>query len=148
LRLRSWLSRTRTGDDRQHVVPDARPHAGVGHGGHHPADADADNSSAVIQSAGVSVRKTPVHKPRVFTAEQGPVSGAAKLVTASAGHRSSYEWQYSIDGGKTWVAAPATLQAKTSVAGLTPGSTVQFRYLAVTKTGQGDWSQPVSLLVK
>jgi len=33
--------------------------------------------------------------------------------------------------------------------GLTPGATVQFRYLAVTpKGGQGDWSAAVSLLVK
>jgi hypothetical protein len=111
------------------------------------ADADTDNGSAIIQSAGVSVRKTPVRKPRVFSAVQGAVSGAAKLVTASAGPRASYEWQYSVDG-KTWVAALATLQAKTTVTGLTSGATVQFRYLAVTKTGQGDWSAPVSLLVK
>jgi cell pole-organizing protein PopZ len=112
------------------------------------ADADAENSAAVIQSAGVSVKKTPVRRPRVFSAEQGAISGTAKLVTASAGTRASYEWMYSVDGGKTWVSAPATLQAKTSVTGLTPGATVQFRYLAVTKAGQGDWSAPVSLLVK
>ena len=112
------------------------------------ADADTDNGSAIIQSAGVSVRKTPVRKPRVFSAVQGAVSGTAKLVTASAGPRASYEWQYSVDGGKTWVAALSTLQAKTSVTGLTSGATVQFRHLAVTKTGQGDWSAPVSLLVK
>ncbi len=111
-------------------------------------DADADNSAALIQSAGVSVKKTAVRKPRVFNAVQGPASGTAKLVTGSAGLRASYEWQYSVDGGKTWVAVPATLQAKTSVTGLTAGATVQFRYLAVTKAGQGDWSAPVSLLVK
>jgi hypothetical protein len=112
------------------------------------ADADTDNGAAIIQSAGVAVRKTPVRKPRVFSAVQGAVSGTAKLVTASAGPRASYEWQYSVDGGKTWVAALSTLQAKTSVTGLTSGTTVQFRYLAVTKKGQGDWSAPVSLLVK
>jgi hypothetical protein len=50
-------------------------------------------------------------------------------------------------GGKTWVTAPATLQAKTTVAGLVPGSTAQFKYRAVTKTGEGDWSQRVSLMV-
>ena len=112
------------------------------------ADADTDNGSAIIQSAGVAVRKTPVRKPRVFSAVQGAVNGTAKLVTASAGPRASYEWQYSVDGGKTWVAALATLQAKTTVTGLTSGTTVEFRYLAVTRTGQGDWSAPVSLLVR
>jgi hypothetical protein len=41
-----------------------------------------------------------------------------------------------------------TLQAKTTIAGLVPGSTAQFKYRAVTRTGEGDWSQPVSLLVQ
>jgi hypothetical protein len=94
------------------------------------------------------LKKTPVRKPRVFGVEQGAVSGAVKLVTASAGNRASYDWESSIDGGKTWAALPSTLQAKTSVTGLPAGTTAQFRYRAVTKTGVADWSQPVSLLVK
>jgi hypothetical protein len=112
------------------------------------ADANADNSATIIQSAGVSVKKTAVRPPRVFSAVQGEVSGSAKLVTAAAGHRASYEWETSADGGKTWVTAPPSLQAKTTITGLPAGNTVQFRYRAVTKTGAGDWSQPVSLLVK
>jgi hypothetical protein len=43
--------------------------------------------------------------------------------------------------------APATLQAKTKIAGLVPGANVQFKFRAVTKTGEGDWSQPASLIV-
>ena len=112
------------------------------------ADADPENSAAIIQSAGMAVKKTPVHKPRVFGATQGAVSGAVKLVTASAGTRASYDWEYSADSGKTWVALPSTLQAKTSVIGLAAGTTVLFRYRAVTKAGVADWSQPVALLVK
>jgi len=112
------------------------------------ADADAENSAAIIQSAGFSVKKTPVRTPRVFDAVQGAVSGTVKLVTRSAGPRSAYDWQYSTDGGKTWVLLPSTVQAKTAVTGLAAGTTVQFRFRAVTKSGESDWSQPVSLLVK
>jgi hypothetical protein len=112
------------------------------------ADADPENSAAIIQSAGMDVKKTPVHKPRVFAATQGAVSGTVKLVTASAGHRASYDWESSTDGGKTWVPLTSTLQAKTSVTGLAAGTTALFRYRAVTKTGVADWSQPVALLVK
>jgi len=112
------------------------------------ADADRENSAAIIQSAGIAVRKTAVRKPRVFAAEQGDVSGAVKLVTASAGPRSSYDWQLSTDGGKTWLLLPSTMQAKTSVTGLAAGTTVQFRFRALTRTGEADWSQPISLLVK
>jgi hypothetical protein len=31
---------------------------------------------------------------------------------------------------------------------LTAGTTVTFRYRPVTKTGEGDWSQPTQLLVQ
>jgi hypothetical protein len=111
------------------------------------ADADEGNGPAIIESAGLAVRKRAARKARVFAAKPGLTSGVAKVVVASAGHRASYEWQYSIDGGKTWVLAPVTLQAKTTIAGLTPGGVVQFRYRAVTKAGEPDWSAPVSLAV-
>jgi hypothetical protein len=112
------------------------------------ADADAENSATIVQGAGMAVRKTPVHLARIFAAETGPTTGAAKLIAPAAGRRASYEWLYSTDGGKTWLAAPPTLQAKTVVAGLPSGTTVQFRYRGVTATGVADWSAPVTLLVK
>jgi hypothetical protein len=112
------------------------------------ADAAAENAPSIIQSAGIAVRKTPVRAPRVFEAKPGALSGTVKLVAPAAARRASYDWEYSIDGAKSWVAVPGTLQARTTVTGLTPVSTVQFRYCAVTQTGQGDWSAPVSLLVK
>jgi len=112
------------------------------------ADADAENGASIIESAGIGIRKTPVRPSRVFNATPGPVSGSAKLVTAAAAHRASYEWETSTDGGKTWVPAPPTLQARTIVTGLPSGTSVQFRVRAVTKAGGGDWSPPVSLLVK
>ena len=112
------------------------------------ADADAENSANIIQDAGFAVKKTTVHKPRTFTVTQGTVSGTAKVVCPRAGLRASYDWEYSIDGGKTWVALPSSLQAKTTITGLMQGSTVMVRFRAITKTGVADWSQPVSLFMK
>jgi hypothetical protein len=112
------------------------------------ADATPENGATIIQSAGIPVRKVPVRPTRVFGAKPGPVSGSAKLTAAVAARRASYEWEYSIDGGKTWVSAPSSLQAKTTVAGLPVGTSVLFRYKSVTKTGEGDWSQGLALLVK
>ena len=110
--------------------------------------ASSGNGAAIIQGAGLGVRKIATHAARAFAAKQGTVSGTAKITAVSAGHRASYEWEYSVDGGKTWVAAPTTLQAKTTVVGLAAGTTAQFRYRPVTKAGEGDWSQAVVLLVK
>lgn len=112
------------------------------------ADADVETADTVIRSAGIAVKRIGARKPRVFGAVEGALSGSAKLVAPSAGRRASYEWQYSIDGGKTWLMAPSTLQAKATVTGLTPGATVDFRYRPVTKTGEGNWSQTVQLIVK
>jgi len=113
------------------------------------ADATPETGAAIIESAGLAVRKVATRGKRVFAARPGALTGSAIVTAATAGPRSSYEWQYSTDGGKTWVFAPATTQGKTTIGGLPAGTTVQFRYLAVTpKGGQGDWSPAVSLLVK
>ncbi|HZU85400.1 MAG TPA: fibronectin type III domain-containing protein [Polyangiaceae bacterium] len=109
---------------------------------------DPAHAADVIQSGGLSVKHVPVRAPRAFTAKFGPVSGSAALATAPAGRRSSYEWQYSVDGGKTWITAPPTTQTKTVVTGLQPGVAHAFRYRAVTKTGATDWSEPVTLVVR
>jgi hypothetical protein len=112
------------------------------------ADANVDQGATTIQGAGLALKKTPARPKRVFAATPGDVSGSVKLITDAAGKRASYEWQTSIDGGKTWVPSASTLQAKTTITGLTPGATVTFRYRAVTKTGEGDWSQPLALIIK
>jgi hypothetical protein len=112
------------------------------------ADANPENSASIIQSAGVALRKTPTRRARAFAAKPGALSGTVDIIAASAGQRASYEWEYSTDGGKTWTVAPPTMQAKTSIAGLQAGTTVQFRYRPVTRAGASDWSAPVSLIVQ
>src|SRR5271166_3723758 len=82
------------------------------------ADADMENGAALIQSAGMNVKKTAVRAPRVFAITQGPVSGTVKVVAAKAADRAAYDWEWSTDGGKTWQLAPSTMQAKTSLTGL------------------------------
>jgi hypothetical protein len=112
------------------------------------ADANRENAISIVQSAGMVVKKTPVRTKRSFAAKPGTVSGTVTVLTSAAARRASYDWEYSTDGGKTWVNLPSTLQAKTTVSGLTPGATATFRVRALTKIGEGDWSQPTSLLVK
>ncbi len=112
------------------------------------ADADAQNAAAIIQSSGFSLRKTPARKPRVFAAKPGAVSGSVDVVTARASVRASYEWQYSVDGGKTWIEAPPSLRSSTTIVGLPIAVSVQLRSRAVTKAGPGDWTQPLAIVVK
>jgi hypothetical protein len=111
------------------------------------ADQNGEQGPAIIQSAGMSVKKTGTRPPRVFAALAGANSGTVKLVAPSAGHRVSYEWQYSTDG-KTWNDLASTLQAKTLMTGQTPGTVLEFRYRWVTKTGAADWTAPITHTVK
>lgn len=119
------------------------------------ADNSPPNAEAIILSSGFDVKKAGERIKAPFEALNGEVSGTVILRAKSAGIRSSYEWQMSMlpaslktDSPATqWTDLPSTLQAKTEVSGLTPGSTMQFRYRAVTKSGEGSWSQVVSIIV-
>jgi hypothetical protein len=112
------------------------------------ADANPEQAEAIITSAGMAVRKTAVRTRAPLTVKPGAVSGTMQLAAKAAAPRASYEWEWSGDGGKTWTAASPTLQSKTEIAGLPVGTIVQFRFRAITKTGAGDWSQTIAVLVK
>ena len=94
----------------------------------------------------MSVRAVTLHPKAQLSVKQGSVSGSVKLMAKAVDHRASYEWQFSTDQ-KTWTNAPSTLQAKTDIAGLTAGTAYFFRFRGVTKAGEGNWSQVVTLLV-
>ena len=112
------------------------------------ADADPENAEAIITSTSLTVRKVPVRVKAPFAVKQGPVSGMALLAVKSAGRNCSYDWEMSIDAGKTWTEIPSTTQTRTSVTALPVGTVVQFRFRSLTPKGQGDWSQPIGMLVK
>jgi hypothetical protein len=107
-----------------------------------------EQGASIAASAGMAVRKARTRKQRVFAAKPGAVSGAVDLVAPQAARRASYEWEYSVDGGKTWLMAPPSLKARTTVFGLQPGASVTFRWRAVLKTGAGDWSDTVTIIVR
>ena len=112
------------------------------------ADADPEHAAAIINSAGLSTRKPNTRSKVPFAVTQGATSGTVHIVAKATARRASYDWEWSNDGGKTWVALPSTLQAKTSFAGIPSGMVAQFRYRTVTKTGVGDWSAATAFLVK
>jgi hypothetical protein len=109
--------------------------------------ANPTNAASIIESAGMTVRTITLHDKPALGVKQGSVSGSVNLAAKAPAHRASYAWQYSTDQ-KTWTSVPQTLQAKTGVSGLTAGTTYYFRVQVLTMTGEGDWSQIVSLLVK
>jgi hypothetical protein len=112
------------------------------------ADEDPDDAAAIIESAGMTVKKQAKLPPRVFSAKPGSLSGEVKVIAPKAGNRASYDWEYSTDSGVNWLTMPSTTKASTALAGLTPGRSVMFKYRSVTSKGVSDWSAAITATVK
>jgi hypothetical protein len=112
------------------------------------ANANPGTAAAIAASAGLELRKVSVRSKNDVNVKQSSTSGSVD-VTAKVGNlkRSSHEWEYSTDGGKTWVAVTPTTQAKTTITGLVPATTVLVRTRAIAPTGPTAWTDPASLLV-
>ena len=110
------------------------------------ADKNSEHGSAIIQSAGMAVKRKTPPPPRVFAALAGAVPGTVKIVAPSAGHRASYDWQFATDGA-TWVGLGSTLQASTTMTDQSAGTVLHLRYRAVTRRGQAAWSAPITFTV-
>jgi hypothetical protein len=96
----------------------------------------------------MSVKKSTAYARAPFSVKQGPTSGSALVMARSAGDRGAHQWQHSTDGGETWRSAPQTQQGKAVIRGLVPGQTAWFRHRPVTIHGEGDWSEPIAIVVQ
>jgi hypothetical protein len=112
------------------------------------ADDNREHAAAIIEGAGMFVKKPRPPSRRVLAANDGPVSGSVEVVVPVAADGASYELAQSIDGQKTWIVHPSTTKSTLVIDGLTPGSTVWFRYRASVKGQMGDYSDAVSLIVR
>lgn len=118
-------------------------------------DASPEQATPLVAAAGMAVGKLPVHAKPALGVRPGVATGsvtltANKTLLVGRGVRryAAYLWQYSADGGKTWVDVPATPLATTTVGGLTPLVTYAFRVSATVSKVPGEWTQPVTILVR
>jgi hypothetical protein len=118
------------------------------------ADASPDRAPAIVTCAAMFVAKAPSTTKPVLQVELGVQPGTAilranatTLVGKGVAKRPTFNWQLSVDGGKTWSIAPSTPRANTVIENLTPMTTYGFRVSATVANVPGEWSQPVSILV-
>jgi hypothetical protein len=110
------------------------------------ADANPEDAAAIIETAGMNVKRSSGHGKADFEVKRTTVPGTVVLVARAAKGRASYDWQYGKDG-VTWLDVESTLRADATIRGLTPGVRYLFRLRVVTAAGKGDWSDAFSLLV-
>jgi len=109
---------------------------------------EPEHAATLIESAGMRVRSRGLPNKPPFDVRPGVLPGSVRLAVRSAGDRAAYCWAWSADAGVTWHEAPCTLQARTALSGLPSVAMCAFRYRAVTKAGDGDWSEPVWAVVR
>src|SRR5262249_27732830 len=109
-------------------------------------NASPESGVTIAQSAAMQIYTAPLRAKVPLRARQGdppgaviPCASASLLVTGRGGR--FFNWSYSIDGGATWLAAPSTPKATTTLSGLPVLKECLFR-VSVTnnRTGEGPWT--------
>jgi hypothetical protein len=113
-----------------------------------------EEAQVVIEAANLTVAQVGDHIKPILRPSQGPTPGSvdldafAKLLTGGTQRKTFFNWQSTVDG-KTFVSLPSTPKSKTSVANLTPLTTVGFRVSVTNPAGiVGTWSEVVYFLVR
>jgi hypothetical protein len=111
-------------------------------------DASPAEAATIAAHAALHLHKTTAHGPHGYAVRDGDVAGAIKAQAPSAGERAAYNWQISLDGGKTWSEPTTTNVSHTGFTGLPVGSTVLVRSRSTVKGVTSDWSTALSFVVR
>jgi hypothetical protein len=101
----------------------------------------------IIDSSGFSRRKFTKRDKAELAAQLGSAPATIRLDAKARARGSLYEWQWSSDGGRTWVTLGITDGANTTFTGVTAGTTYSFRFRTTRKGAVSDWSQTVTFTV-
>jgi hypothetical protein len=113
------------------------------------AIANPAHAAEIVESAGMYLKKAGGPRGRIFHAKQIR-AGAIRVFAPYAGDGAAYEFQYSLDGGRTWLGTPQQImnRADVTIEGLPPRAMVHLRYRATVKNVTGDWSQTIAIMVE
>ncbi len=112
------------------------------------------NGAAIITGAKMVEKGANTNKKQGFVVRQGKATGEALLIAVALmldGKylKATYFWQYSLDGGVTWIDLPTTTKANTMIAGMTAGVPAKFRKrTSSTKTGLSKWCTAIDFTVQ
>lgn len=112
----------------------------------------ADGNETMILSSGFHLSRQPgsVQKPEL-DAQDGDISGNVWLIARAVEKAGAYIWQLAMgtipSGNEGWTTCGHSTQSFYQVAGLVPGNKYYFRVMAITPTGQTEYTPPVAKIV-
>ncbi len=112
------------------------------------SDSNPVNSEAIIISSGFEVKHLGVASKDAITVkpkkgESGTMIAKVKKIADTIANL----WEYSLDGGKTWITLDATSKGTTQITGLTPGNTIIVNHRPVLRKSKGTWLQSTPAIV-
>jgi hypothetical protein len=112
------------------------------------AAADPKNAAAIAARAAMTLKGTGTIYKATLVLEHGPVSCSVLATAKAIRGATAYHWQYSLDGGATWIDLPMTTRADTRLDNLPLKATAHVRVRAFLRgVGPTDWCEPVSIIV-
>lgn len=116
--------------------------------------ATPEQARAIIEASGYVVAQSTGHQKPLLKVAKGLVPNSVALVanlkalTNNTKRKHFVNWQYTADGGKTFVDLPSTPKGKTTVLNLTLLATYGFRVSWTNSDGiLQDWSPLVSFVI-
>jgi hypothetical protein len=110
------------------------------------ANANPTQAGQIAADAAMSLRKAMVRATHDLTVKQA-LPGAIHVAAGNVKGAHAHEWEYSLDGGKSWLVAPITTKSSTIISGITPGTLVQVKHRSIVKGGSDVWSSPATFAV-
>jgi len=112
-----------------------------------------EEAIVMVTTAGMFVASWAAYTKAMLTARPGPAAGTVILdanvsqLVGAQSRRCLFHWQWTLDGGQTFIDAMPTLVGKTVIAQLPSNATVGFRVTTSHKGVLGEWTQLVTALV-
>jgi hypothetical protein len=106
-----------------------------------------DQAALITESAGMYTRRVTRRHKAPLEVVKGVLEGEALITAKAVGKSAAYEWQYSLDAGKSWLSLPTTTVADTRISGLALGTLYLFRFRTTRGRKTGEWSQSVTYFV-
>lgn len=112
-----------------------------------------EDAMAIIQNAALKVGEAPVYARGALEIKQGQLSGSVdlaahyRLLVDKPKGRRNFIWEYSTNGGQTWIRSATTPLANHTIANLPPLTVCEFRVALHDRNGQSAWSPVVSFIV-
>ena len=113
------------------------------------ANANPETAEEVALSSGFPIKRLTPRGKRVFTAENTAIAGTVKVYTGTVKKAIAYEFDYTQtpETDTSWIPTETKASATRIVPGLTSGKTYYFRYRVIFRSGPGDWSDNITLVV-